>query len=147
MTNLRFERLNHDWNAEPNAPCEWVEVVGTDVVFRFYLNHWRYPQFGEQDLGVLTFSRCSRWRIGDDNMDAFALRQAVSRYCRAAPSWGEFYELSGEDPLRNAPEDWHRLVDDTQQTRHFLFYLRDSSFECEAAGWAFAVDRGGAVSR
>ncbi len=50
---------------------------------------------------------------------------------------GEFYELLGEDSQSLAPMDWHQLAPLEAQKRHFLFYLRDSTFECFAAEWRF----------
>jgi hypothetical protein len=141
MAKLTFLKLNEDWNAEPNAPFEHVELVQPDVILRFHLNHWRFNQFSPTDVGALTFSKCSRWRLGIENMDAFALRQPSSRYWQLAPAWGEFYEIVGDDPLRDGPDDWSRVGADTARSRHFLFYLRDNTFECMAEDWAFAVDR------
>ncbi|HYD04939.1 MAG TPA: hypothetical protein VEC60_04400 [Reyranella sp.] len=140
MAKPMFIKLNKDWNAEPNAPFEEVELAQPDVILRFYLNHRRFTQFGPSDVGVLTFSRCSRWRLGIENMDAFALRQPSSRYCQVAPAWGEFYEILGEDTLRDAPDDWSAVSAETEDARHFLFYLRDNTFECIAQNWAFTVE-------
>jgi hypothetical protein len=139
-----FKKLNDDWNAEPNAPFEEVEVAQPDVLLRFRLNHWRYKQFQQGDIGVPRFSDCSRWRQGADNMDAFGYRQATSRYRRAAPAWGEFYEIVGDDPLRNQPDDWQQVGTEAKIARHFLFYFRDSSFECVANDWSFSVDQASA---
>ena len=38
MSNPTFERLNEDWNAEPNAPHEEVTASGTTVRLTFFLN-------------------------------------------------------------------------------------------------------------
>ena len=42
ISNLAFTRLNDDWNAEPNAPCEKVKVSGSTVQLTFFLNPWTY---------------------------------------------------------------------------------------------------------
>ncbi len=64
------------------------------------------------------------------------------RYTGIAPAWGEFYDVRCKDPLRDLPDDWHRLADDTDQARHFLFYLRDETFECLAMDWSYRVKPG-----
>jgi hypothetical protein len=60
------------------------------------------------------------------------------RYARLAPAWGEFYEIKGEDPQLNNPEDREEIGADRPTSRHFLFYLRDEAFECVAESWSFA---------
>ena len=55
-----------------------------------------------------------------------------------APAWGEFYEVSGDLRLRECPNDREYVTDVAPRPlRHFLFYLRDETFECDAAGYAF----------
>jgi hypothetical protein len=49
---------------------------------------------------------------------------------------GEFYEIIGDDPLKSAPLDWMRTVAGGWDGRHFLFYLRDETFECIADEWS-----------
>jgi hypothetical protein len=141
---VTFKRLNQDWNAAANVPFEEVKSDGSTVILDFKLNHWLYKQFTEHDVGILTFTGCSRWRAGGDNDQAFFHRQRSSRYAHLAPAWGEFYELVGEDPLRDLPTDWNIVADDVRGMRHFLFYLLDDSYEFLAADWAFSVDRSGA---
>lgn len=41
---ITFERLNLDWNTEPNAPEVKIDVCGNDVILEFYLNSFRYQQ-------------------------------------------------------------------------------------------------------
>ena len=62
------------------------------------------------------------------------------RYSRLAPAWGEFYELSGQDELRLAPNDWQVPAEPGVGDCHFLFYFRDETFECLAADWRFQRD-------
>jgi hypothetical protein len=134
MTNLTFERLNVGWNAEPNAPDEDVTVSGTKVRLTFFLNPWAY-EAEEDEKGCLTFEQCSMWRLGATNDEGWHAGQC--RYSKSAPAWGEFYELLGTDDQRLKPIDWHELAPMTPEKRHFLFYLRDNTFECLAADWRF----------
>jgi hypothetical protein len=138
MTEPTFVKLNSDWNAEPNAPAPDVAVTGDQVILRFYLNYMLYPRFAEEEVGSLVFSRCSRWRLGETNDKGWHMGKSC--YARIAPTWGEFYELIGEDPALDLPIDWKRISSDARKERHFLFYLRDNTFECVAADWSFEVD-------
>ena len=56
------------------------------------------------------------------------------RFSGIAPAWGEFYEVTGDLKL-TAIDDWRVVDHDQPAGRHFLFYLRDETFECEADGW------------
>jgi hypothetical protein len=51
VTRLAFTKLNDGWNAEPNAPHPRVIVSGTDVLIKFLLNPFQFPQFGPDDPG------------------------------------------------------------------------------------------------
>ncbi len=132
-----FVRLNNDWNAEPNAPYPKVQQRENDVTLRFDLNRVAYPQFSERDEGLLTFVGCARWRLGGTNDEGWYLGQC--RYSSAAPEWGHLYEIVGDDTLRDMPKDWQVIGPDPPEIRHFLFYLRDETFECMATEWAFSV--------
>jgi hypothetical protein len=58
-----------------------------------------------------------------------------------APDWGEFYEVTGDLRLERLPSDsWVCLADPpSNDTRHFLFYFKDETFECDASGWSFTI--------
>lgn len=128
----QFVRLNPDWNAEPNDPGEQVEQIGFQVCLSFGLNPWQYDA-EEGERAELLFSDCTKWRLGSTNDEGWFLGQC--RYSGAAPAWGEFYEIVGDDPLRDRPKDWHETGYTQGPGRHFLFYLRDQTFECIAAEW------------
>jgi hypothetical protein len=127
-----FRQLNDGWNANPNAPEPAVEVTGRDVLLRFSLNVFLYPLFSQGDTGMIRFTGCSRYRLGDTNDHGWYLGQC--RYSKIAPAWGEFYELIGPDDSIDSPIDWVN-VGGNHGTRHFLFYFRDETFECLADGW------------
>jgi hypothetical protein len=138
MSTPTFRRLNEDWNAEPNAPFEEVAVSSTTVRLTFVLNPWAYKAERGQK-GRLTFEQCAIWRLGSTNDHGWYAGQC--RYSKAAPAWGEFYELLGADDRQLEPDDWHELAPLTPEQRHFLFYLRDNTFECFAAEWRFERSR------
>lgn len=142
MPTPTFQHLNLDWNADPNAPDEEVRAAGSEVELSFRLEEsWVRPgaivssvrpaEGGRRSR--LMFSNCSAWRLGNENDHGWYMGQC--RYSHSAPRWGQFYELVGEDPLRLAPPDWQTPPVVGAGDRHFLFYLRDSTFECLAAAW------------
>ena len=48
-----FLQLNLGWNGEPNAPDPQVEVLGRDIVLRFYVNPFQFEEFEEDELGFI----------------------------------------------------------------------------------------------
>jgi hypothetical protein len=136
-----FRQLNEGWNAEPNAPSPQVGVDGADVVVSFLLNPFQFPRFKPEDMGILRFSSCSRYRLGPANDEGWYRGQC--RFSKVAPRWGEFYEVDGDLRLQECAEGWVAVASPEGVQRHFLFYFRDQTFECDAADWAFKVLRGG----
>lgn len=123
MANLIFQQLNMGWNAHPNVPHPIVETEGVEIRLLFVIDPYK-------QLGRITFRQASRWRLGSTNDHGWYLGQC--RYSSRAPRWGEFYELVGDDPARLLPGDWVVTLPENDSSRHFLFYLRDDTFECLA---------------
>lgn len=132
-----FRQLNDGWNAEPNAPHPKVSIEGQDVVVSFRMNSFQFPQFGSVDIGRLRFVHCQRYRLGATNDEGWYRGQC--RFSNRAPSWGEFYEVSGDLRLAECPDDWIELGSAVETSRHFLFYFRDETFECDASDWRLEV--------
>ena len=65
--SIGFQKLNQDWNAEPNAPEESITVVGCDLVLEFNVNPWAYSGFDEGERAELVFMSCSKYRNGATN--------------------------------------------------------------------------------
>jgi hypothetical protein len=137
VSTPNFLPLNDGWNAEPNAPDPIVTVGSGSVRLTFLLNT-RAHAVAEEEKVSLSFTDCSMWRLGATNDHGWYAGQC--RYSGAAPEWGRFYELLGEDDRRLEPQDWQKLGPLGPEHRHFLFYLRDDTFECFARAWTF--DRG-----
>ena len=134
-----FTRLKDGWNAEPNAPDPKIRVEGTDLVLSFRMNRRQYPEYTEGDVGELRFERCSRHRPGATNDEGWHMGRC--RFSGIAPVWGEFYEVSGDLRLGQCPDDWNQLAEPSAASRHFLFYLRDDTFECDAENRTLSVVR------
>jgi hypothetical protein len=99
------------------------------------MNHMMFPAFEEDSVGALLFRNCSRYRLGSSNDEGWYRGQC--RFSGVAPSWGEFYEVTGDLRLDAIPDDWINLRPQSPLARHFLFYLRDETFECTADDWSF----------
>ena len=134
-----FRQLNNGWNAEPNAPDPRVVAEGGDVVLTFLMNPFQFPQFSDEDQGRLRFTSCRRYRLGSTNDEGWYRGQC--RFSKLAPRWGEFYEVGGDLRLAECPDDWIEIDKAQNCYRHFLFYFRDETFECDASDWKFEVLR------
>ena len=134
-----FAKLNSGWNAEPNPPEPTVAVEGNDVLLSFFMNPFQFPEFSAGDLGTLRFANCSRYRLGPTNDEGWYRGQC--RFSGLAPAWGEFYEVSGDLLLEKAPSNWVVVDPGRTASRHFLFYLRDETFECGANAWSLQLIR------
>ena len=132
-----FVRLNEGWNADPVAPELRIERGGEDLLLSFAVNAFQFPRFAEGDRAAIRFRRCWRHRVGPTNDEGWYLGQC--RFSRLAPAWGEFYEVGCELKLDQAPAGWAVAGDAVAGSRHFLFYLKDETFECDAASFVLRL--------
>src|SRR5260221_2785481 len=124
-----FIRLNTDWNAEPNAPDPVVRIENGDVVLEFVSNYHLYKRFDVDQCLRLRFPSAIRYRLGPTNDEGWYRGQC--RFSKVAPLWGEFYELHGDLKLDACRYPWVTVGGPSDVApRHFLFYLRDQTFEC-----------------
>lgn len=113
-----FLQLNEGWNAEPNAPSSAVEIQGSDLVLSFYVNAFQYPEFEEDEVAILRFVHCERYRLGSMNDEGWFRGQC--RFSKLAPAWGEFYLVQGDSALLNARQDWKTIDSPSGNGQHFL---------------------------
>ena len=81
-TTPSFQKLNDDWNADPNGPDPIADASGPDLLLRFLLNSFVFEQFSFGDKGVLRFVNCSRYRLGRTNMDGCIMDNAATAKSR-----------------------------------------------------------------
>ncbi|UOQ71748.1 hypothetical protein [Hymenobacter cellulosilyticus] len=131
---LRYQRLNHEWNAEPNAPQPVLTVEGQALQLEFSWNDILFEQFPQAERGCLTFRGCHKYSFNALNDEGYYLGQ--HRYTTLQLPWGEFYELF-TDWQTDFPPDVVVLgpAADSARLHHFLFFLRDNTFECVAESW------------
>ena len=130
-----YTRLNEGWNAEPNAPDVRITCEGDALRVSFILNSFVFPGYEHGQRATLTFPQCTRYRFGPPNDEGW---YAGAHGLADPPPWGEFYEIAPAVKRTNAVNDWvtgPAIATAGQSGRHFLFYFRDDTFECEAADW------------
>ena len=132
-----FKKLNDGWDAEGGAPEPSVRIEASGLTLTFFLNSGLNPKFRHYDRGQIFFPNCWRYRLGDPNDEGW--HKGHCRFRCLAPEWGKFYEISG-DLLDHGPKDWVTLKSvHSDPSKHFLFYFKDETFECDAEEWSFKV--------
>jgi len=100
---------------------------------------FQYPSFAEDQRARLRFTDAWRYRLGSTNDEGWFRGQC--RFSKVAPKWGEFYEVTGDLLLNKCPADWQYMMGEPDEVlRHFLFYLRDETFECDARGYVLDLN-------
>ena len=125
--------MNRDWNAEPNSPEEKLRIRESDLILEFFVNPWAYEGFKEEERARITFADCEKYRVGSINDEAWYRKQC--RFSDFAPSWGEFYLITGEADEHQNPDDW--IMVGAKGANHYLFYLRDNEIEVKAKNYEF----------
>lgn len=119
-------------------PEAQVFVEGDALVLRLRLNTQLYERFAEDSEAQLRFRQCERYHLAGTNDEGWYRGQC--RFGRSAPAWGEFYRLDGDSEQLLATDKWIVLSPQPNPAaRHFLFYLRDSTFECVAEAWTLEL--------
>ncbi|MET4108161.1 hypothetical protein [Hymenobacter sp. UYP22] len=133
---MRYQQLNHNWNADPNAPEPRLTVTGQTVQLEFYLNAFQFEHFQEGDKACLTFWNCHKYSFNGLNDEGYYRGQ--HRYNYQQLPWGEFYELLTDWQVDFSEESMIiGPVSDVAQLHHYVFFLRDNTFECVAESWDF----------
>lgn len=136
MSEIKFEQLNMDWNAEPNAPKLQIEIKGSDVLIEFYLNAFMFERFAERDKARMTFYNCLQYRNGAPNDEGFYY-YGKSRFKKYGVKWGEFYLVHNSNWQEEFPNPI-KVGGSSDNLNHYLFYFKDETFECIAS--SFCID-------
>jgi len=90
---MEFIKQNNGWDAEPNAPAPKIEIeeVTSNLLLSFYLNAFIHDDVDEDDIGVLEFNNCFKYRIGSTNDEGFYRGQC--RFSNTGIEWGNFYKM------------------------------------------------------
>ena len=101
------------------------------------VNAFLFSQFVEGTRAKLVFRNCWRHRLGPTNDEGWYLGQCG--FSSMAPAWGEFYKVEGDLLLGAKQEDWVTLDAPEPGSRHYLFYFRDATFECDATSFEVSL--------
>lgn len=135
---MKYIKLNKNWNAEPNAPNPVISRTDEGIALTFLLNSMVYQHIDDDDKGTLTFFDVYAYRLGVTDNEGYDHGQF--RFKKEQLPWGEFYELIDSKWKNDFPED-KVILDDSinkNKLRHFIFFLRDKTFECLALDYQFA---------
>ncbi|MFD2206400.1 hypothetical protein [Kiloniella antarctica] len=136
--STHFIHLNKDWNADPNAPASKLIVDGTDLILKFFINHFVFEEFNENDVGYIRFHNCTRYKFTQVNDEGWYMGQC--RFSLLAPSWGEFYHVKGDFKEQEQNHPWTFLEKNEGDQNNYLFYFRDETFECSAKRYSFDLN-------
>lgn len=127
---MEYERLNNDWNAEPNAPDPKLSINDNSVTLDFYLNYEKFERFNEGDKGQLKFINCHSYSFNSMNDEGYF--KGNFRYKDNELPWGDFYLLKSK--ISDFPEDNVTLLtnQEVSNLKHYIFFFRDNTFECYA---------------
>ncbi|KEJ87710.1 transporter associated domain-containing protein [Sulfitobacter donghicola] len=136
-----FTQLNIEWNAHPNDVGLKIEHNGQTLLARMRPNPYVYRQYENIPEIVVCFKGCAQYRVTPVNDHGWYGGQC--RFSGLAPSWAEFYEISGDtrDDMESTP--WNLMKG--SGTRHFHFYLRDEALEVKAQDWSFDAGSGPSI--
>jgi hypothetical protein len=127
-----FTRLSEDWNAHPNDVGLKIERSGQTLLAHMRPNPFVYREYENIPAITVCFKSCERYRLTPVNDHGWYGGQC--RFSGLAPSWGEFYEISGNTQDDMDPTPW--ITMEGLGTRHFHFYLRDEALEVKAQDWS-----------
>jgi len=130
-----FTRLNKDWNAHPNDVGLKIEQNGQTLLAHMRPNPYIYREYENIPEITVCLIGCERYRVTPVNDHGWYGGEC--RFSGLAPSWGEFYEISGNTRDEMDPTSWIRM--EGSGTRHFHFYLRDEALEAKAQDWSLVT--------
>lgn len=137
---MKFKKLNTNWNAEPNAPQPKITASEEGLQLSFLLNSFQFEHIDADEVGRLVFQEVYAYKLDSTNDEGYA--HGDFRYKNNQLPWGEFYELTESKWESNFPAD--KIVLDEavnkKELRHFIFFLKDSIFECLASDYKFHFD-------
>ena len=130
----QFEKLNHGWNAEPNAPDVKISTDGSELTLSFFANPFQFPDLHDGQIIELRF--CDVWRYGLGTINDEGWHRGQCRFSKVVRRWGEFYCVTGDLMIDRFNADWHLITAQPKMSlNHYLFYFRDCNFECDASSW------------
>lgn len=137
---MKIQKLNKNWSAEPSVLLESIKRTDDGIEVNFVLNSLPYEYIEEGEKGKLEFYDVYAYRNGPSNSEEISKRKIPLKVDQIAN--GDFYELLDSKWKTDFPTD-KIIVDETKKTsklRHFLFFLKDSTFECLASDYSYSYN-------
>lgn len=134
---MKIQKLNKNWSAEPSVPLETIKRTDDGIEVNFLLNSLPYEYIEEGEKGKLEFYDVYAYRKTASNLEEISKRKIPLKVDQIP--LGDFYELLDSKWKTDFPTD-KIVVDESKKTsklRHFLFFLKDSTFECLASDYSY----------
>jgi hypothetical protein len=152
---ITFTKLRPPIAADPNTARPFVAMEGADVVLSYETQVW------ERNVTArILFKTVAMLRVGDPNDEGFygggkpgIINDSMYNRTRFPEiEWGEFYEVLGFDWIKGLVGTcYDEIYSDSSDPivlipnatpadgfRHFVFFMKDGTFECVCKGWEAA---------
>lgn len=137
---MKIQKLNKNWSAEPSFPLETITRTDDGIEVNFELNSLPYEYIEEGEKGKIEFYEVYAYRKAAPNLEEISKRKIPLKVDQIP--FGDFYELLDSKWKTDFPSD-KIIVDETKKTsklRHFLFFLKDTTFECLASDYSYTYN-------
>lgn len=137
---MKIQKLNKNWSSEPSIPLESIERTDDGIEVNFVLNSLPYEYIEEGEKGKLEFYNVYAYRKAASNSEEISKRKIPLKVDQIP--LGDFYELLDSKWKTDFPTD-KIIVDETKKTsklRHFIFFLKDATFECLASDYNYTYN-------
>jgi hypothetical protein len=134
---MKFKKLNKNWAADLNAPHESIIQNEDGIEVDFLLNSFPYEHIDDGEKGKIAFYDVFAYRNVASIAEEISKRQIPFKVEQIP--FGDLFELLDSKWKTDFPED-KIIVDETKKSsklRHFLFFLKDATFECLAVDYQF----------
>ena len=92
---MEFIKQNIGWDAAPDAPMPKIEIDrnSSKLTLSFYLNAFVHDDVNEEDIGIIKFNNCFKYRLGATNDEGFYRGQC--KFSKSGIKWDDFYKMIG----------------------------------------------------
>ena len=151
MQKINFKKLNNNYQPDPNIASPDVELAGDKLLLSFPLNYHLYDRYKEDQYGTIIFNDCFMYRVGDPNDEGFFIDPKNPGRMRNNSRWNitdfpqlefhNFYLVENSDWQTNFGPDpiitkaVQSEIKDPEKLNHYLFLMKEGSFECIARSY------------
>lgn len=132
---MKYEKLNFDWEADPNSSIPLIWVENGNLFVDFYLSYFD-GKFEEGARAQIKFPNCSKYSFNSCNDEGYFRGQY-----RTNPDelpWGDFYKIiEGFDS--NFPNPVVKMRENEDSDLHYIFFFRDNTLELLSKSYQFKI--------